>query len=86
VFKDVSLVAHYHEEGETEEAFLTLLSEAESLTEEAGRVGLDDRASAQLVFKLIEEEIGLMYDLQTADRLMQAFRQCFDRSSLRGSR
>jgi hypothetical protein len=49
-------------------------------------VPLGDRATAEVVLDPIEEEVGLMYDAQTADRLVQALRQCFDKPGLRGSR
>jgi hypothetical protein len=86
VFQGVSLVVRYHEEGETDEAFDALRLRAESLDEAAGHLGWGDRANAELVLDPIEAEVGLMYDVQTADRLVQAFRQCFDRPGLRGSR
>ena len=86
VFRGVALVVRYHERGETKEAFDALRLGAASLAEAAGRLGLGDRAIAALVLDPIEEEVGLMYDAQTADRLVQALRQCFDRPGLPGSR
>ena len=86
VFRGVSLVVRYHEGGETEEAFDALRRGAESLAEAAGHLGLSGRATAELVLDPIDGEVGLMYDAQTADRLVQALRQCFDRPRPSGSR
>jgi hypothetical protein len=86
VFRGVSLVVRYHEGGETEEAFDALRLGADSLAKAVRGLGLGDRATAEVVLDPIEEEVGLMYDAQTADRLVQALRQCFDKPGLRGSR
>ena len=86
VFRGVSLIVRYHEEGETDEAFDALQLGARSLAEAAGRLGLGDRATAELVLDPVEGEVDLMYDDETADRLVQAFRQCFDRPGRLGSR
>src|SRR5262245_42270268 len=79
VFRGVALVVRYHDGGETKEAFDALRLGAESLVRAAGQLGSGDRAIAELVFDDIEDEVGLMYDASTADRLVQALRQCFDR-------
>ena len=85
VFRGVSLVVRYHEGGETEEAFDALRLGADSLAKAVRGLGLGDRAIAEVVLDPIEEEVGLMYDAQTAGRLVQALRQCFDRPGLCGS-
>ncbi|MDR3634929.1 MAG: hypothetical protein P4L84_14085 [Isosphaeraceae bacterium] len=86
VFRGVSLVVRYHEEGETDEAFDALRLGAESLAEAAAHQGLGERGTAELVLDPIAAEVGLMYDAQTADRVVLALRQCFDRPALSGSR
>jgi hypothetical protein len=86
VFRGVVLVVRYHEGGETEGAFEALRVGARSLAEAAGRLGLSDRATAELVLDPIAGEVGLMYDALTADRLTQALRQSLGRPELRGSR
>ncbi len=79
VYQGVSLVVRYHEGDETEEAFDALRLGAQSLGEQADRLGLSDRAITDLVLDPIEGEVGLMYDIQTAERLVQALRLCFDK-------
>jgi hypothetical protein len=85
-FRGASLVVRYHEGGESDEAFDALRLDAESLTEAAGRLGLGDRSTTALILDSIEREIGLMYDAQTTNRLVQTLHQCFDRPGPRGSR
>jgi hypothetical protein len=82
IFRGVSLVVRYHEAGETEEAFDDLRLGSESLARAASHLGLGDRATDGFVLDSVEEEVGLMYDEQTADRLMHALRQCLDRPGL----
>ena len=86
VFRGVSLIVRYHEAGETAEAFEGLRLGAEALAEAAGRLGLGDRATEKLILDPIEGEVGLMYDARTADRLVQALRQCFERPHPSGPR
>ena len=78
IFRGVSLVVRYHEAGETDPAFDALRLGAESLAEAADRLGLGVRRNAAPVLDPIADEVGLMYDALTADRLVQALRQCFD--------
>jgi len=86
VFRGVSLAVRYFEEGETEPAFESLRLGAESLAEVVGRLELDDRATVELIFDAIKREVGLMYDDNTADRLVRTLRLCFDRLGRRGFR
>jgi hypothetical protein len=85
VFRGVALIVRYHDGGETEEAFGALRVGAGALVEAARRLGLGDRAIAELILDPIEDEVGMMYDAETADRLMHAFR-CFNKPGLREPR
>ena len=86
VFRGVSMVVHYHEVGETEEAFDSLHTEVASLAEAAGRMGLNSLVIAELVLGCIEYELSLMYDPSTADHLAQALRECLNRPLVGGHR
>jgi hypothetical protein len=86
VFRGVSMVVRYHEVGETDAAFGSLCTEVASLDEAAGCMGLSAPAIAELVLGRIEDELSLMYDTSTADRLAQALRECFHRSLIGGHR
>jgi hypothetical protein len=79
VFRGAALVIHFHERGETEEARRALQSGVVSLAKAAGRVGLRSPAIAELILDRIMDEVGLMYDAATTERLAQALRRCLNR-------
>ena len=86
VLLGVTSVVRYQEAGETDEAFDMLQLGAASMSEAARRLGLGDHAIGGLSLDLVEDEVGMMCDAPTAERLMQALRLCFNRADLPASR
>lgn len=79
----LSLVVRYREEGETECAFGDLRLATRSLSESVRELGLNEGATLEIVLDRVSGELFRMYDAETASRLIQALRECFNRRGLR---
>jgi hypothetical protein len=73
VDQGVTSITTYHESGESDEAFAALRLEADALADAAARLEQGCVATGVSFLAEVRMKVGLMYDANTAKRLMVAF-------------
>jgi hypothetical protein len=73
VDQGVTSITAYHESGESDEAFAALRLEAAALSDAAVRLEQGCVATSDSFLAKVRMKVSLMYDANTAERLMVAF-------------